>query len=379
MKYVDTFEKHRSEPNKTVLQYQKELDLELGQKMAAIKKIYLDTKFWIYLRDAELKVYEAFNEDVKFEEISTLLNLLKKLRKSNSIICPISVPIFCEILKNKKEDKLITIIKLIDELSGGICIKNFNHRAFVEFICFFCSRSQLRDACYPAKNIVWTKLSLALGGSPPDKTAFPKELELIIQKAFLDQRWEANFSDIYNTMGFEKIILFGEMENNTNELNFGKIKYAGEYSTFEELLNIELEGIIVSYRSEISKALRTLNKKLGGGTLTDSYIEKSEEEKKFENLLYCATKDNKARDELPSLYIPAALHASIRWDKSRKYKSNDSLDLLHAASALPYFEFFFTENSLKELVSKKSLGLTDLYNCCVLSKPVDIIEVLIKN
>jgi hypothetical protein len=103
MNFLDTFNKHESEPDKSMISYLKELQLKLGEKLSAVRKIYLDTKYWIYLREAELSHSDFFSNGNSFEEILKLLKLLKELRINNIAICPISSVLFSEILKNKKE------------------------------------------------------------------------------------------------------------------------------------------------------------------------------------------------------------------------------------------------------------------------------------
>ena len=54
IKFINTFDKHTKEPEKTVDAYIKEKKLELGEWVNQRRKVYLDTKFWLLLRDAHL-------------------------------------------------------------------------------------------------------------------------------------------------------------------------------------------------------------------------------------------------------------------------------------------------------------------------------------
>jgi hypothetical protein len=361
-----------------MISYLKEMQLKLSDQLSAIKKIYLDTKYWIYLREAELGHSDSFNNSQDYKVILNLLNLLKSLRKNNFVICPISTSLFSEIFKNKKEKELKITINLIDELSGGISIKHNDERTFLELLYFLYSKSQSVDICYPASKLVWTKLSLALGSFPPINLPCSQAQELVIRKAFLDQLWASRLQDIFETMGMQNIINMPEMDNISIDLNTDKIKYAEDYSTFDELFNIELIGTLQALNPIIVKSLRAFNVGIGGTSISDEAIENSEEKKVFVSLLYQSVKTNKSREELPSIYIPAAIHTAIRWDKYRKYKANESYDFLHAECALPYFDFFLTENSLKELITKKSHGFGEIYNCCVIADPVDAFNELLK-
>ncbi|MCB1717533.1 MAG: hypothetical protein KDK05_20610, partial [Candidatus Competibacteraceae bacterium] len=80
--------------------------------------------------------------------------------------------------------------------------------------------------------------------------------------------------------------------------------------------------------------------------------------------------------ELPSIKIPATIHACIRFDQRRRYKPNDIHDIGHATAALPYFDAFLTEHSLRHLLTREDLALDRLYGCTVISDPSEAIESL---
>jgi hypothetical protein len=78
---------------------------------------------------------------------------------------------------------------------------------------------------------------------------------------------------------------------------------------------------------------------------------------------------NKLGDYFPSIIIGAGLHASVRQDIQRKFKANDMSDFRHAQAALPYFDYFFTENSLRDLNTRNNIRFDKKYNCVVESNP----------
>src|SRR6266436_4161094 len=67
-----------------------------------------------------------------------------------------------------------------------------------------------------------------------------------------------------------------------------------------------------------------------------------------------------ARRILRTLHIHASLHASVRWNKSRKLKPNDILDFHHAAAALAYCDAFFTERSVRNIATQHHIALDKL-------------------
>jgi len=69
------------------------------------------------------------------------------------------------------------------------------------------------------------------------------------------------------------------------------------------------------------------------------------------------------------------MNAVARWNKDRKYKDgNDTFDFLHVSSALPYFDYFFTERELSTMIKQRKLD--EIYNCKVSSNIDEILEFL---
>lgn len=55
MKLTSTFDYHFQHPDESLEAYGGRKSLELGRELLSTKKIYLDTKFWRFLRDIRLK------------------------------------------------------------------------------------------------------------------------------------------------------------------------------------------------------------------------------------------------------------------------------------------------------------------------------------
>ncbi|MEO8270151.1 MAG: hypothetical protein ABI557_10535, partial [Aureliella sp.] len=50
----NTFKHHLDNPEPDANTYLRRKRIELGQRMASLRRIYLDTKYWVYLRDVRL-------------------------------------------------------------------------------------------------------------------------------------------------------------------------------------------------------------------------------------------------------------------------------------------------------------------------------------
>lgn len=96
-----------------------------------------------------------------------------------------------------------------------------------------------------------------------------------------------------------------------------------------------------------------------------------------QNMIYNLFKLGKISDELPTYRILAGLNANVRCGFSRsKFDANDFDDFRHAAASLPYYDYFFTENSLHHMITNKPTDYARLYNTVVKSKPQEVLETL---
>jgi len=111
--------------------------------------------------------------------------------------------------------------------------------------------------------------------------------------------------------------------------------------------------------------------------LTEMEHGKSEALEPWAGLIYQCFKLNKITNELPFFRIFPTLFSLMRWNKGRKYKDgNDTLDVKHATCALPYCDYFFTENELKSMITQSQLDTA--FDCIVESTPEGILGELNK-
>ena len=190
---------------------------------------------------------------------------------------------------------------------------------------------------------------------------------------------------------------------NTSEINDETARHADELHNFEQTYNNEAKELLT--RSAMSRPLRwphsppatgscsasrahendwkqrtsgsmhmgffALTRDKARDVLRTLHIDASlhaafrwDKKRKLHALFFALTRD-KARDVLRTLHIDASLHAAFRWDKKRKLRSNDLDDFTHAKAALAYCNAFFTERSLRSLITSKHLALDKLYDCHV--------------
>ncbi len=367
MKFIDTFEKHRQEPNKPLEVYTKELRLQLGEKLRQCKKIYLDTNYWLELRDVVLGRQ-------KKKYFDKLLNLLQNGVKTGKLVCPISDENFYEILLQSDQSTLSVSASLIDELSNGAELLSLEERIKFEILYFIHSSTKGKNLVYHPDVFVWSKVALVNGTMNPASTPFSPADELVIQKAFFDQMWSQSLTNMINVMGMKSIMAMPKFKDISKELNKNKRKYAYENRSFKQLFLSEIAGVVDIFYSLFEEAFIYLFEKEKGYKPSSEEVVKAKSGKQIANLIYHAFKKNKLGDYLPSIIIGAGLHASVRQDIARNFSHNDMSDFRHAQAALPYFHYFFTEHNLRDLVSRKNIGFDNKYNCIVESDPKQVID-----
>ncbi len=357
----NTFESHRQSPNITLEEYTKGVRLQLGEQIKQYKKIYLDTNFWIELRDVVLA--RSDNED-----FITLLELLRRGVKEEKLLCPISGENFYEIMQQTDPTTLNASVKLIDDLSKGVALLSIMERAEFEILYFIHSLTKGIDSVYDPDIFVWSKVSYIYGATHPTETAFSPEDELAIQKAFFDQMWSMSLFDMIEVMGFENILKMPRHRDISEELNVGKIKYANENNSFKQLFLSEIAGVIDFYKPLFEEAVAHIFERETGTKPSPEEV-KASGSGKIANAIYHLFDKNKLGTYFPSLIIGAGLHASVRQDTGRKFKTNDMSDFHHAQAAMPYYNYFFTEHNLRDLVTRKNISFDQKYGCEVLSDP----------
>lgn len=198
MRFIDTFSYHKENPDVSLDEYVRSKRIELGKSLDEKEKIYLDTKYWIHFRDVILGRAENGALVDSYELLSSLCD-------KGIAICPISEDIFYEITKQVDENTLSASLELIDRLSQGVSLLSQAERIQSEILHFFHRYTYDPEDLHPLENLVWTKICYSIGTHLPHNTAFPPGDELLIQKSFFDQVWNATLSELCELIGYDAV------------------------------------------------------------------------------------------------------------------------------------------------------------------------------
>lgn len=367
MKFVDSFEKHEQEPNKSVDAYVKEKKVELGTSLLGTKKIYLDTKYWLLLRDAKIG-------RTRDEKQLQMLPLAEQLAASGRYIFPICEDVFVEVLKQTDPETLKSTVSLIDAFSRGVSLLSGEERVRLEVFHFL--ETKLGSSLYSLQELVWTKVAYNLGFLSPENDKFPKDINTLIQKAFFDQMWSMSLMDIVETMSKNGAPRLPPFRGYSERLNVGKFAHMHQNKTFNQMFLSEIAGMVDSYMAYFQDLFAYKFEKHYGCPPKPDELEQSDSGQLFANMICNLFKHNKIEQELPSFRIHAGLHAAVRWDKKQRYQDNDMHDFRHAAAALGHCDYFFTERRLCHLVTQDLLKYDILFNCKTFWKLDSVVECL---
>ncbi len=183
-----TLDTHRQHPEISLEQYVRAKSLTTADKVLARKVIYLDTRYWILLRDVVLDR----SSDTTLDKI---LSKLRCLVADGMVICPINADILTELLKQNDEATRLAMAQLIDELSLGTALQSEEERVGTELM--HCVQLYVRGpaALEALERLVWTSPSYVLGYVFPITDFFSDEEMLACQKAFTDYLWDFPLAD----------------------------------------------------------------------------------------------------------------------------------------------------------------------------------------
>lgn len=341
--------------------------LRLGQEVEGKYRFYLDTKYWIYLRNA--------SEDGCASEIhKRIYDKLLSFVSTGMAICPLSPHSFFELLNIGDRQTRLSTARVMDELSQQICFISPIDIIGQELLVFV--RNSVAKAngtiIQNPKKYVWTKVPFILGEFYPEVEGLPQSYMANLNILFFNKLAGFTLVELIEKLG---TLPAKKSASFISRLNQGKDENQ-DWRSFHEVFMHEIAGMLDGIQHDIEQLWIYLYRADTGKELSSEEISQSGCTKMLSNLIYHAFAQKKNVDELPFIHIHAALHAYIRYKKAQRYKENDLIDFSHAAWALPYCNGFFTEKALSDWICNGLLQLDKVYNSTVLSDDEEILAYL---
>jgi hypothetical protein len=365
---VETIEIARTRGEVSLEEYVRQRQLKLAAQLCGKRAIYLDLMFWISIRDTMRGIRTA-------PEDRELLCQLTRVVASGIAFCPISDSVFVEVLKQSDPGSRSVTAQAVDSLSLGVAIIPHELRIGTE-IAHFMHGTLTPDGVHPLENLIWTKISYALGYLHPASTAFDALTELAIQKAFFDHMWDFSFERVTQHGGSGLTQDAFQFEQLAARLNAMNREHDGGLRTFKQAYEAEVSGVADIYGDRAAEVLAVAaRKRTGTGPKkgSDAWLEI---ERQCKHILRASLLQTAGDKPLRTLQITAALYALLRWNKTQKLESNDFFDFHHASAAVGYCDAFFTERGLRAMVMNSCIALDKGYDCHVVNTAADAIDYL---
>src|SRR5665213_1709 len=170
--------KHGQSNSVTALAYKSEKFAQMAAEVASKSFVYLDVCHWINLRHVWLQSAKALPV---YEKI---VDRLKCLSEEQVMICPLSAPIFEELMKQSDPLTRAATANLMEIFSRGICVRSFKESLCEQWIIY--SSGELKPATKISGLI--TKVGFWLPESVLKSVFWSSETESAWDKVSVDVR-----------------------------------------------------------------------------------------------------------------------------------------------------------------------------------------------
>jgi hypothetical protein len=353
-----SFERHRAEPDVSPEDYVRRLRIGLGESLVGRHAVYLDSKYWIYLRDAHL-------DEPQHPTHPELLARLIELVTAGKVFCPLSATTFIELMKQSVPRSRATTAKLVDELSLGVSLCAEHERAATEVAYLFHENSGMLLSLHPRKNLMWVRLPFVFGGFHGETRSELFDDPWTVEKAFLDQLWTRNLVEMIEYLPVELPAI--GLERTAGRLNELNDAHAPARRTFEELYVEEIAGGIDLVSDVGVEAMEKLFEATTSQPAGNTAESRAAHSASVHALLVGLARHGKAARYFPTLHVHARCHAANRWDTRRRLNENTIHDFHHAAAAIPYCDVFLTEHGLRSFLTAGHMGFGRDFACRIVS------------
>jgi hypothetical protein len=326
----------------------------LKSEVAARRIIYLDVCHWINLRHVWLQSRLALPV---YEQIVDRLN---RLAERKAVLCPLSVPIFEELMKQQLDARSrVATADLMDIFSQGICLMRFEE-AFVEQ-CRSALAGKGLDVRIKSSSV--SKVGLWFGDDQARAAWWSPGIQETWDNISIDLRWELTVCDA------QKLTVQGFVPRAAKRDFFSKwvdlsAQQKASPKPFWELSKRCRNDVVEDYAAEVLARMETLL----GDTQRDEVRD---------SVLNIARTMIESQDygRIPCCEVLAGMCAA-RVFGGGKVRPNDIFDFLHASAGIPSSEAYFCDGPMAHLARSKHLKLDEHFGVKVHNKPEELLRYL---
>jgi hypothetical protein len=257
--------------------------------------------------------------------------------------------------------------ELIDELSLGYALAPLDRRVEEEMTEFLISLIG-GNSSVP---LVWTRTSHVFGTGDLDDPRLAM-VPLAKQQAVFDQMWDIKLVEMVDAFGDQLPPFDAFNEAFAEKITADSAAHSHEIGSYRQAYLEEAKGTVEFFSKIIGPRLFAKGLVLHD----DDKLTPERSINTLMHLIHAGVTKPQFSQFLPTMRTMASLHAAIRWDKKRKFKKNDFLDIQHAAGAQSYCDVFLTEGPLKALMASKNISLPRQGACTIAAETNEAIAAL---
>ena len=359
--------RHLASPEVSVTAYLEGLEMEVAQRVSRPRKLYLDTCYWVFLRDSALG-------RVKKAEHLAMLQRLRELVATGKAVCPVSDIAFMELTSQTDDETRHATAKLWDELSLGTALTSEQERVRRELECFFTNPGNL-NALQALRQRMWTQPCYVLGRTTASIDENRPELDRAFQKASIDALWPTTFAELAaepsGSLGMN-----ADFQKSAEHINNTMRQHQHEIPSFERAFCAEVSGAVDVYRETLAGVIYQAWAQTGSSGQTPSEAELAAVTDKFRLVLVNAFRLRRQlmAQHLPTLYVYASCHAAVRMDVKRKFTGNFLRDIHHGAAGAAYHDAMLTERPLRALLMAGKVVADKTFDCRIICDEVEALD-----
>lgn len=338
--------------------------LKLGDWVMARERVYLDKRFWIYLRDARLGRPAP-------PAASALLEALTLGVREGRQLCPVSDVLFMELMKQADLSTRSATAELMDDLSCGVTLVPHPERVATE-VEQLLSPSTACGTHHRLEARVWSKVSYIFGISHRNLPRLTKAQQHAVQQAFFEYMWNIPLARMIADLGTQEFPA-APYPDLVNRLNEGNAAHADEMRSFPKVYKDEVYGALEAALPIVGEVLGRMAVNAGYSQEMSATERDSFNQEAYAFLCAAINKDD-VRRALRTLHIGASLHAGVRWKRRQKLVPNDLYDFHHAEAGVGYCDVFLTDGPMHALLVQHHLGIEQDFPCRIMSAWDEILD-----
>jgi hypothetical protein len=322
--------------------YERDKTAQFSTDFSSKTFVYLDVCHWINLRHVWLQSAKALP---LYEKI---VDRLKFLAEEQVVLCPLSAPIFEELMKQSDPLSRAATANLMETFSRGVCVRSFKEA--------FCEqwRAYSSGEVNPETKVsgLIEKVGCWLPENVLKRVFWSPETERLWDNVSVDLRWNLTVDD------YQRLVALGEtaMVEEPPFLTKWRALPAEQRlkkTPFPELLKSCRKDVFEAY----SKDLFGVESHGSANQSADLIIEGTD------------------YGRMPCCEIVAGMCAA-QVHRGGRIRENDVFDFIHAAAGIPSCHAYFCDRPMEYLLRNKPLQIDIHFDATIRSRPEDLLGFL---